>query len=55
MNDELLVRGQPLEKWFAGDVMLVLPKRSATERQRVAFEAAEQEPSTREPTHIVGA
>jgi hypothetical protein len=35
--------------------MLVSPKRSATERQRVAFEATEQEPSTREPTHIVGA
>jgi hypothetical protein len=35
--------------------MLVLPKRSATKRQRVAFEATEQEPSTREPTHIVGA
>jgi hypothetical protein len=55
MNDELRVRGQPLEKRFAGDVMLVLAKRSATERQWVAFEATEQEPSTREPTHIVGA
>src|SRR5687768_14875293 len=55
MNDELRVRGQPLEKRIAGNVMLVQPKRSATERQRVAFEATEQEPSTREPTHIVGA
>ena len=55
MNDELRVRGQPLEKRFAGDVVLVLPKRSATKRERVAFEATEQEPSTREPTHIVGA
>jgi len=35
--------------------MLVLSKRSATERERVALEATEQEPSTREPTHIVGA
>ena len=35
--------------------MLVSSKRRATERQRVAFEATEQEPSTREPTHIVGA
>jgi len=34
--------------------MLVLPKRSATKRQRVAFEATEQERSAREPTHIVG-
>ena len=54
MNDELRVRGQPLEKRFAGNVMLVLSKRSATERQRVAFEATEQERSAREPTHIVG-
>jgi hypothetical protein len=51
----LRVRGQPLKNLFGGDVMLVLSKRSATERQRVAFEAAEQERSTREPTHIVGA
>jgi len=36
-------------------MVLVLPKRSATERQRVAFEAAEQEASTGEPTHGVGA
>ena len=35
--------------------MLVQPKRSATQRQRVAFEATEQELSAREPTHIVGA
>jgi hypothetical protein len=54
MSDELRVRGQPLEKRFAGDVVLVYPKRSATERQRVAFEAPEQERSAREPTHIVG-
>ena len=38
-----------------GDVVLVLAKRSATERQRVAFEASEKQLSTREPTHIVGA
>jgi hypothetical protein len=52
---KLRVRGQPLENLFGGDVMLVLPKRSATEGQRVAFEATEQERSTREATHIVGA
>jgi len=40
---------------FGADVMLVSSKRSATERQRVAFEATDQESSTREPTHIVGA
>jgi hypothetical protein len=55
MNDELRVRGQPLEKRFAGNVMLVLPNRWAAKRQRVALEATEQEPSTREPAHIVGA
>ena len=55
MNDELRIRGQPLEHLFGGDVMLVLSKRSATERQRVAFEATEQERSAREPTHIVRA
>jgi hypothetical protein len=52
---KLRVRGQPPENLFGADVMLVLSKRSATVRQRVAFEAAEQELSTREPTHIVGA
>ena len=35
--------------------MLVLPNRCPAKRQRVAFEATEQEPSTREPVHIVGA
>jgi hypothetical protein len=35
--------------------MLVLPKRRVTKRQRVAFEATEQEPSTREPTHVESA
>jgi hypothetical protein len=35
--------------------MLVLPERSSTERQRVAFEAAEQEMSPGEPAHVVGA
>ena len=55
MNDELRVSGQPLENPFGGDVMLVLSKRSATKRQRVAFESTEQERSAREPTHIVGA
>jgi hypothetical protein len=35
--------------------MLVVPKRRATERQRVAFEATELEPSSRECTHVVGA
>jgi hypothetical protein len=52
---KLRVRGQPPENLFGADVMLVLSKRSATVCQRVAFEAAEQELSTREPTHIVGA
>src|SRR5688572_20515486 len=55
MNEELRARGHPLETRTAGNVMLVQPKRSATKRQRVAFEATEQEPSTREPTHVVGA
>src|SRR5688572_24128611 len=54
-HDELRVRGQPLEKRCAGNVMLVLPNRCPAKRQRVAFEATEQEPSTREPVHIVGA
>ena len=35
--------------------MLVVSQLSATKRQRVALEATEQEPSTREPTHVVGA
>ena len=52
---KLGVRGQPLENLFGGDVMLVSSKRSAPKRQRVTFEATEQERSTREPTHIVGA
>jgi hypothetical protein len=52
---KLRVRGQPLESLFGGDVMLVVPERSATERQRVAFEATEQERSTRQPPHIVSA
>jgi hypothetical protein len=54
MNDELRVHRQTLEKRLAGNVMLVMSKRSATERQRVAFEATEQERSAREPTHVVG-
>ena len=36
-------------------MVLVSPELTSTERQRVAFEAAEQEASTREPAHIVGA
>jgi hypothetical protein len=54
MNGELRIRGQPLDNLFGGDVMFVLSKRSATKRQRVAFEATEQQRSAREPTHIIG-
>jgi hypothetical protein len=54
LDDELRVRGQPLEERFAGDVKLVVAQPSATKRQRVAFEATEQERSAREATHIVG-
>jgi len=36
-------------------MVLVSPELTPTERQRVAFEAAEQEASTREPTHVVDA
>src|SRR6266850_373371 len=36
-------------------MVLVSPERTTTERQRVAFEAAEQEVSAREPAHAVGA
>ena len=42
-KSKLRVRRQPLENLFGGDIMLVLPKRSATERQRVAFEATEHQ------------
>ena len=35
--------------------MLVVPQRTTTERQRVAFEAAQQELPTGESPHIVGA
>ena len=36
-------------------MVLVSPERTTTERQRVALEAPEQEASTREPAHVVGA
>src|SRR5260370_8160361 len=36
-------------------MVLVSPERTPAECQRVAFEAAEQEASTREPAHVVGA
>jgi hypothetical protein len=36
-------------------MVAVSPERTTTERQRVAFEAAEQKASTREPAHAVGA
>jgi hypothetical protein len=36
-------------------MVLVSPELTPTERPRVAFEAAEQEVSTREPAHVVGA
>ena len=45
-DSNLRGRGEPLEKWFGGDVMFVLPERRAAEGQRVAFEAAEQERPT---------
>src|SRR5215470_19677892 len=35
--------------------MLVSPERTPADRQRVAFEAPEQETSAGEPAHIVGA
>ena len=35
--------------------MLVLPEGATAERQRVAFEAAQQELSTRESPHVVSA
>src|SRR5215470_3829203 len=35
--------------------MLVSPERTPADRQRVAFEAPEQEASAGEPAHIVGA
>ena len=49
------VEGQRLQKLLGGDMVLVSPERTPTERQRVAFDAAEQEASTREPAHVVGA
>jgi hypothetical protein len=56
MNAEgLRVHGQPFQKLLGGDVVLVVPKRTTTERQWVAFKATEQEPSTGERTHVVGA
>ena len=36
-------------------MVLVSPERTPADRQRVAFEAAEQEATTREPAHVVGA
>ena len=36
-------------------MVLVSPELTPTERQGVAFEATEQEASTREPAHVVGA
>src|SRR5687767_4622970 len=36
-------------------MVLVSPERTPTERHRVAFEAAEQEASTRDPADVVGA
>src|SRR6476661_9734017 len=36
-------------------MVLVSPERTPTKRQRVAFEAAEQEASTRNPADVVGA
>jgi len=49
------VEGQRLQKLLGGNMVLVSPERTPTERQRVAFDAAEQEASTREPAHGVGA
>jgi len=49
------VEGQRLQKLLGGNMVLVSPERTPAERQRVAFEAAEQEASTREPAHVVGA
>lgn len=49
------VESQRLQKLLGGDMVLVSPERPPTERQRVAFEATEQEASTGEATHVVGA